>query len=301
LVLIALAVGIFLQYTGLGSPLVIAVMLIAVGIVLLNDAEPSPATRSDEGQSATGRARIRIRRERSPLGLYATGAALLAVGLAAALVGAGAISLGLGQYFGLALAVIGAGLVVGAWWGRSRSLILVGILLIPIMLLGSVIEMPLRGKLGDQYVSSRRQLADSFDILAGSTTLDLSRFRFGDEPEIVDVNMVLGHLRVYVPPGVEVQVDGTMDAGLVSIFGERFDGYDLAFSDRYRHSGSTDGDLVLNVEGGLGKVTMTWANWVEQEIRYRERQRARKRQKQRAAAEGVGEDRRSQRRENRGD
>ena len=301
LVLIALAVVIFLYYTGLGSPLVIAVMLVAVGIVLLNDAEPSSAPAPTDALAVPDGARVRVRRERSPLGLYTIGAALLAVGVAAALVGTGAMSLGLGQYFALALIVIGAGLVLGAWWGRSRWLILFGILLIPIMVVGSVIEMPLRGRLGDQYISSRRHLADRYDVLAGSITLDLSRFKFGGEPEVVDVNIVLGHLRVYVPPGVDVSVGGAMDVGQASVFGDRSNGYDLAFGGTYRRNGSTEGDLVVNVQGGLARVTMTWANWVEQEIRFRERERARKLEKQQAV-EGARHERGEQRRrDNRGD
>ena len=300
LLLIALAIVIFLNYTRLGSPLVVAVMLIAAGIFLLReDDRPSP-TATSEHSLADGVPRSRrARRERSPLGLYVMGAALVTVGLAAALVGAGVLSLGLGQYFGLALAAIGGGLVVGAWWGRSRWLILVGLLLIPVMLLGSVIEMPLKGTLGDRYIASRGQLADRYDILAGSITLDLSRFKFRDEPEVVNVDMVVGHLRVYVPPGVNVTVDGTMDAGMVALFGDTSDGYDLDFGGSYRRAGSTEGDLVVNVEGGLARVSMTWANWVEQEIRYRERRRAKKLEERRAA--DARKEPRSDRRSRRGD
>jgi hypothetical protein len=150
---------------------------------------------------------------------------------------------------------------------------------------------PLKGTLGDRYISSRRHLAPSYAVLFGSMTLDLSRFRFEDEPTAVDVDMVAGHLRVYVPPGVRVAVDGTIDAGVASLFGERRAGYDVAFGDTFEHKGSTEGDLVVNFTGGVGKITMTWANWVEQEIRFRARERERRLEKRRAERDAKADQR----------
>ena len=73
----------------------------------------------------------RLRRERSRLGPITLASALLAVGGAALLNNIGLTSLTGGQLGALALIVLGAGLVVGAWWGRARWLTFIGLLLLP--------------------------------------------------------------------------------------------------------------------------------------------------------------------------
>ncbi|MBI2237128.1 MAG: PspC domain-containing protein [Actinobacteria bacterium] len=75
-------------------------------------------------------------RPRSSLGWLTFGGMLLALGMAAVLDNLGAIRPWVGQYPALALGILGAGLVVGAWWGRARSLILLGLLLVPVVLAG---------------------------------------------------------------------------------------------------------------------------------------------------------------------
>ena len=56
-------------------------------------------------------------RERSPLGWMTMGAILLALGVAALLDQAGVINVSLVQYLALPLALMGVGLLVGAFWG----------------------------------------------------------------------------------------------------------------------------------------------------------------------------------------
>ena len=275
-------------YTGFSSPVIVAIALIAAGIVLLRDDPPSAVSKSPVAadRAAEGTAEesepVITKRPRSPLGLYTLGSALLAIGIAAALVGGDVISIQLGQYFAIALTIIGAGLVVGAWWGWSRLLILAGVMVIPLMLASSVIKVPLTGTLGDRYVQGRKQFADHYEVLAGSITLDFSRYRFGEIGDVFDVDMAVGHLRVYVPPGVAVHVSGSIDAGQTRFFGESRNGFDLAFRETFERRGSTEGDLFLNVQGGLTRVTTTWAWWVEDEIRFREQQRQKRLEKRRA-------------------
>ena len=67
---------------------------------------------------------------RSPLGWYITAATLIAIGIAAMVDRASTLALLPGQYFGLALTVVGAGLLIGSWWGRARVLILPALLVL---------------------------------------------------------------------------------------------------------------------------------------------------------------------------
>jgi hypothetical protein len=134
--------------------------------------------------------------------------------------------------------------------------------------------------------------------LAGHVTLDLARYEFGDSPTIVDVGFVFGTMSAYVPPGVKVTVDSSLDAGRITLFGARRQGSDLHMSGTFQEPGSSKGEVVLKVRGGIGGIDLSWAEWVEEEVRFereqqeleereerrerRERREARRRQRARA-------------------
>lgn len=280
LALIAIAVIILIESLGSwGGPGLWAVALIAVGIALLQD-EPdeivvpssyeahSPAA----GVPATPAARAaRVRRRRSPLGLYTLGATLLAVACAVAIAGTEVVEMDLGQFLGLAVLVIGVGLTIGGWWGRARWLVLPGIALIPLMLAASVIDVPLKGSLGGSefYGGDGVPVKGSYELLAGSLYLDLSRHEFGPEPTEIDIDFVAGDVDVWVPPGVRVTTTGELDAGVVDLFGESHEGSDIDLGGTHTKPGLTEGELILHVRGGLGSFDTSWANWVDDEIRRR--------------------------------
>jgi phage shock protein PspC (stress-responsive transcriptional regulator) len=288
LALIAIAVVILLSTFdgGWGGPVLWAVALIAVGIVLLQDepedaaprertparteAMPASSAAVDGGASSAApavAASPRVRRRRSPLGAYTLGAALLAVAAAVALAAADVVDLDMGQYLGLVLLVLGTGLVAGAWWGRARLLVLGGLVLIPCAIVASAISVPLEGTVGDQWVAPRTQLDDGYQLMVGSFMLDLSRYRFGPEPTEVDIDFVLGDVDVLVPPGVDVTTNLTMDGGKADVFGDPYTGSDIAAFTTSQKPGLTEGELILNVRGGLGGFDASWATWIDAEKR----------------------------------
>ena len=276
LTLIVIAVAILLgEVAGSGSPLLWAIGLVAVGAMLLRDeprrsrdvTHPVSTTVYPSAPAATVTEKMPKVRYRSPLGLYTLGAMFVIV--AAAIASARLlVDLDIGQYFALALTVVGAGLVVGAWWGRSRLLILVGFLLIPLVAAASLVQIPLKGTIGSRYIEAKRGfVGQRLDILAGSLTMDLSRVDFSDTPNEIDANVVFGSTTIYVPPGVHVRVDGALDAGRANLFGNVRDGTALDLSGVYSRPGSTEGELVINVREGMGNVDLKWATWREHEIR----------------------------------
>jgi phage shock protein PspC (stress-responsive transcriptional regulator) len=259
-----------------------AVGLLVIGFLLLREdprARPSRVTAQREvgGSTAGGGTAVagsavsdktaRVRRPRSALSLITVGAALLAVGAALLLTTADVLSLDPGQYIALTVAVLGIGLIVSGWWGRARILILVATALLPFMFIGSMIDLPLRGTVGDIYVQPRTQVADEYRLLAGSLNLDLTRYRFTDVPLEVDASFVVGGMEIYVPPGVEVTLNGELKVGETDIFGRHSSGTRLALDGSYLRPGLTDGQLIVNVDGGIGMVRVIWARWVDDEKR----------------------------------
>jgi hypothetical protein len=79
-------------------------------------------------------------RERSLLGRITVGTALLVVGVLWLLRTAGVLPLDAVQLVAAGLLVVGVGLLVGAFAGRARWLILVGIVLAPLVLVGALLR-----------------------------------------------------------------------------------------------------------------------------------------------------------------
>jgi len=58
----------------------------------------------------------------------------------------------LGQYFGGGLLALGVGLVVGAWWGRARLRVLVGLAVLPLAVTAAFVTVPLAGDPGPAFI-----------------------------------------------------------------------------------------------------------------------------------------------------
>ncbi len=262
----------------LDASLLWSLVLVALGFLLLRgdppprstaEPPPSPSTAaSGKGLSKrTTTALLQLRREakpprvsrrRSPLGWISVGAMLLVVGGAAVLDNLGVVELDLKDLLAAAVIMLGSGLIAGAFWGRARWLIPVGIILMPGLILASVIELPLRGSVGGRSLQPRSavELSQGYRVLAGDLWLHLENFDFNEGEIItVPVDMVAGTLSIYVPRGVAVDIDGHIGAGGSEFPGRRDQGFELKLdeslgrSDLKRH-------LVLEVDAGVGFVSV---------------------------------------------
>jgi hypothetical protein len=177
----------------------------------------------------------------------------MALGIAALLDASNSIHITLVQYLALPLAVIGAGLIVGAWLGRSRLLIVLGVLLVPFVLTASLIHVPLTGAAGTFVYrpQSSVDIPPSYHIAAGDLTLDLTRLSLGSGSTDVTATVGAGQLRVLVPFRVPVTVDGRADIGGVTVFGRTHGGTEVHVQ---KSSSASRPGLNLHLHAGLGAV-----------------------------------------------
>ncbi|HJV09056.1 MAG TPA: LiaF domain-containing protein, partial [Acidimicrobiales bacterium] len=175
------------------------------------------------------------------------------------LVLAGALTLaGVSVTTGLALALLltGGALILGAWRGRARWLIPVGLVLSLALAGASVIDdVPVRGGTGD--VAFRpltvEEIRTPYRLGAGKLVLDLRDVNLAGQTVTIVASVAVGHLDVVVPDDVAVEVDAHVGAGELELLGRHSEGLDV---DRTVAEAGRDGAgrLVLRAKAGLGLV-----------------------------------------------
>jgi len=158
-------------------------------------------------------------------------------------------------YPALALGIIGAGLVLGAFWGRAGGLILLG-LLGTVVLVASVAahEWDVTGRHIDISPTSAAALSSRYDFDLGEARIDLTRLDPADlDGRTLTIDGGVGHIRIVVPDGVEVHAHGSVDGpGQVEIFDTSRGGFDSALSEtRPAADGTTVDAPVLTVDATL--------------------------------------------------
>jgi phage shock protein PspC (stress-responsive transcriptional regulator) len=202
-------------------------------------------------------------RERSRLGRVVLSLICLALGTLVIVDVAGASVPG-AAYVATALAVVGFGLVVGAWLGRARWLIIPGLVL-TVALIGTYGSDHWDG--GRDFAHGPRgnvtwtptnvsELAGDYRVDVGNGTLDLSKVDFTDRTVPVNAHVNLGNLVVILPPSVDADVSAKVDGGSADVLGQRWDG--LGNSERQVHDNGADGvgggKLELTASVDLGKL-----------------------------------------------
>jgi phage shock protein PspC (stress-responsive transcriptional regulator) len=193
---------------------------------------------------------------RSALGPVTVSVAAVAVGIVAVNDATWA-TVPAATYVATALAVVGLGLLVGSWWGRSRGLIALGIALgfalVPAVIMG-------RFDLGSEDFTFRpttpAELPSGTEHRgAGSVLYDLSAVPFTDaDRETLDIDQTAGELTVIVPPDVDVVVEAEIGAGEIQAFGNASSG--LGQERRFTDDGGSPGGgtLTLGLDLGAGSI-----------------------------------------------
>ena len=258
---------------GWSLPLVLGVGLVAFGVALfrrdlarnggsLVDAEPPVASEAIDTVSpppvASAPVRVRPRRERSRLGVLTAGFALVAVSAAVLLDGLGAITLDVGRFPAIALVILGVGLLVGAWRGRARGVIVLGVLVLPVALVLSLIHLPFGVEIASRTLSPRRDdpFPASQRLLAGELFIDLTRVDLDGSSHILGIELGAGVVRLTVPRDVTVHLVAEVGMGGLSVMGypDRY-GVDLV-RDVTLPGSPGGGALTIRLDQGIGSVDL---------------------------------------------
>jgi hypothetical protein len=202
-------------------------------------------------------------RVRSPLGRITLSVICLALGALVVIDVSGA-SIPATAYLASTLGVVGLGLLVGAWLGRARWLILPGVVLMLALAGGTAAENVnfgdgLAGRTGEVtwVPTTVAELENNnYRVDVGNATLDLSKVDFADHTESVTISVDVGNLLVILPPNVDVDVSASLDGGSADVLGQHWDG--MGNDSRRVHDNGADGvgggTLQLDTSVALGKL-----------------------------------------------
>jgi phage shock protein PspC (stress-responsive transcriptional regulator) len=155
-------------------------------------------------------------RPRSILGTLVLGVLLLVGGVIWMLDAADVVDTDPGNLLAGALIIIGLGLVVGAWYGRSRALIAAGVVLLVPLSTISMLDVPFTGGFGERTYRPAlvRELPDAYRLIGGEMLVDLSELEW-EGSQRVEASVAFGELVIVVPQGVRLEVDAEVGGGEV--------------------------------------------------------------------------------------
>jgi phage shock protein PspC (stress-responsive transcriptional regulator) len=159
------------------------------------------------------------------------------------------------------LAVLGAGLIIAAWYGRSRGLVSMGVVLCLALVATSAIgELPSDGRWGDvSWRPVTAQAEQSYRVIIGEGNLDLTSLPLGAGQRVrVRAEVSFGEMKVTVPNGVTTEVHARSSLGDVNVAGRVTSGRPGARVDVVLPA-ETKGDrhppvIELFVRGRIGDV-----------------------------------------------
>lgn len=211
-------------------------------------------------------------RERSYLGLATLSLAVLVTGVLVSLDVTGAVDLAPVVVPGAALAILGAGILIGAWAGRARWLLWFAIPTLLVTIAASFVPADLgaRMRLGVENGVGERSWSPTtvleaqrrHDLGIGSARLDLTDLVIptGVTTVPVDASVGLGELVVIVPDDVRVIVDAGVGLGELRIDGVPRDSEPDPSFDGELPGGPIDGPVIdLTLSTDLGSLEVSRA------------------------------------------
>jgi phage shock protein PspC (stress-responsive transcriptional regulator) len=202
-------------------------------------------------------ARVSRRRERSMLGRFTWSALLIVAGVAWLIDLTGAVGVDARFVLAIELAIVGIALLVGAWFGRARSLIALGLVLTLFAGTFAALDVPLRGDIGEQVVrpSAIGELDSRYRLAIGHLELDLNGTALDGRAHRVVLTDAIGFIEVFVPANARVEVKARSDLGSVDILGRPQVGGTHAHTDVVDDPPGTSGPrIVIDAHVGIGAV-----------------------------------------------
>ncbi|MGD2044201.1 MAG: PspC domain-containing protein [Acidimicrobiia bacterium] len=175
-------------------------------------------------------------RETSILGRLTIGVMLLGLGTLALLDNIATVPIDADprHYLALAVTILGVGLLVGSFVGRARWLILVGVILVPTLIFSPAFEYDWESRDFDleETPLTFAEVEMDYAIDIGEMVIDLRQLPWDGEEIRIEAAVDAGNLRIYIPEGVGIIGEASVDIGRVAEPGRS--------------------------SGGLGDPTLTW-------------------------------------------
>jgi hypothetical protein len=154
-----------------------------------------------------------------------------------------------------ALLVVGAGLLTGAVWGRSRGLVVVAVVLGLAVSATSSFDREFGSSSGERTWVVEGP--GEYDLGAGDATLDLRPLAGGGRTVDVEARLGLGELTVLVPADVDLDLDAAVGLGQLRFTGpggtdEAEGGTGISRSQLLEGDGGRRVQLTVNI--GAGEV-----------------------------------------------
>jgi hypothetical protein len=191
------------------------------------------------------------------------GVALLVVGIAVVAQNLGGVDLRPVRFPALGLLVLGAGMLVGAFVGRARWLVLPGVLLVPVVLAFSVIAVPLEGGVGDVNAQPTRvghipggfgENPDGYRVIAGRVYVDMTAFRCRTETMWVNASTGFGDVTLYVPFDAHVKVVARAGYGQIYLGRTSAHGTEIALARDLEPKFGDGVSIMADLATGIGDV-----------------------------------------------
>ncbi len=158
------------------------------------------------------------------------------------------------HYMALAVTILGIGLIVGGFIGRARWLILLGVLMVPTLLFSPAFEYNWNTDEFDRTYSpdSFTELEDTYSQDVGNLVIDLTDLPW--DGEVVDLTVAVdaGNIEIWIPPGVGIQGEASVDVGHVGAFGRESSG--LGGPNLQFDNPGPAGTVVLDASVDLGNI-----------------------------------------------
>ncbi len=196
-------------------------------------------------------------RPKSPLGRLTWAVIFITLGTMALVERVGSIDIAPRHYVAVTMGLVGLGLVVGAWFGRSRGLIVAGFLLIPVLVVSPLAEIDLTNLNRVVFTpTSVAEIEETYSQDVASMVIDLSQVDFTGERVEMSAASDLGEVIVIVPDDVAITGRAKVDLGVIEVFDDGPRGGIGSDSFAITRSGDA-GTLDLRLTVGAGRILVT--------------------------------------------
>jgi hypothetical protein len=162
------------------------------------------------------------------------------------------------HYVAAALLTIGAGLLIGTVVGRSRGLIFLGILLLPMLAIAAITDFRFGTRFDNVNLqpTSVGEIAPSYAVEAGDVYLDLTRVDFAGQTVRLDLEVGVGDISLVLPRTLDLEATAHTRLGEVNVLGQWSSGMGAVVESAVDGRGEDGGTLIVDAAARLGSISI---------------------------------------------